>query len=171
MDYKYLNQHLRDKISPFPTYRWAVTGVLALLYVIRLINIKSHAVITYCALVYLLHAFILFATPKDNSIPSPFENSTNEEEDNYIPSNIDNDFKPYVRRLPEYDFWVFTSEIVGVSYFLTFFSFTSIPVFVPILIIYFVFILLMTFWKLYKHSRKFQYNIFMSLSSKKALDQ
>lgn len=166
MDLETLNQLVTDRLSPQLTFRWGFTGTLVLLYIYRIIKIKSHAVVTYCAAVYFLHAFILFATPKDQNIPDPFE-ATNEDE--YNPSNIDNDFKPYVRRLPEYSFWVFATQIVLSAFALTLFEFADIPVFIPILVMYFVFIVCMTTYKLRAHSRKFRYNLFFS--SKSSLDQ
>jgi hypothetical protein len=166
MDWEGLNQLMTDKLSPLQTPRWGFTGTLVLLYIYRIIMIRTHAVVTYCAAVYLLHAFILFATPKDQNIPDPFE-ATNEDE--YNPSNIDNDFKPYVRRLPEYSFWIFTTQIVSAAFALTLFDFTDIQVFIPILVMYFVFIVCMTAYKLWVHSHKFKYNLFSS--SKSSLDQ
>lgn len=166
MDWEALRQLMTDKLSPRPTLRWGLTGTLVLLYICRITRIKSHAVVTYCAAVYLLHAFILFATPKDQNIPDPFDTANDDE---YNPSNIDNDFRPYVRRLPEYSFWVFVTQIVMSALLLTLFDFTNIPVFIPILVMYFIFIVCMTAYKLWVHSQKFKYNLFFS--SKSSLDQ
>lgn len=165
MEWEAFGQLMTDKLSPLPAYRWGFTGALVLLYAYRIFIIKSHAVVTYCAAVYLLHAFILFATPKDQSIPDPFE----EVDEEYNPSNIDNDFRPYVRRLPEYSFWVFATQIVLTAFFLTLLDFMDIPVFIPILAMYFIFIVCMTAYKLWVHSHKFKYSLFFS--SKSSLDQ
>lgn len=165
MEWEALSQLMMDKLSPLPALRWGFTAVLMFLYVCRIIKIKTYAVVTYCAAVYLLHAFILFATPKDQSIPDPFE----EVDDEYNPSNIDNDFRPYVRKLPEYSFWVFATQIITTAFILTMFDFMDIPVFMPILVMYFVFIVCMTAYKLWIHSHKFKYNLFFS--TKSSLDQ
>lgn len=166
MDLNALNQILEDKLSPHIYQRWTVTCIAILLYIYRILKIQTHAVITYCVGVYLLHHFILFVTPKDDSIPDPFENT---EEDDYNPRNIDNDFKPYVRKLPEFQFWKFCTQAVCISYFLTLFSFTIIPVFPLILVIYFVFIVGMTAYKLSIHSKKYKYSLFSS--DKSSLNQ
>jgi len=164
MDSKYFSQFFQDKLAPFPLQRWIATGILVLFYICRICVKRTHAVVTYVAAVYLLHAFILFESPKDSNIPSFYENE-NIGEDDYNPSNIDNDFKPYVRKLPEFTFWGFTTQIIFAAFFLTFFEMADIPVFIPILAIYFVFILVMTLYKLVLHSRKFKYSLFWSRKS------
>lgn len=157
MDFNSLNQLAEDYLSPNIVPRWIFTGFLVFVYIYRVAKIRTHAVITYCIGVYLLHSFILFVTPKDDSIPDPFENV---EDDDYNPRNIDNDFRPYVRKLPEFQFWKFCVQAISISYFLTFFPFTNLPVFPRILVIYFVFIVLMTAYKLALHSKKYKYSIF-----------
>lgn len=159
MDWNTINQIFEDKISPLIYPRWILTGCLIIAYIRRVVKIGTHAVISYLVGVYLLHSFILFVTPKDDSIPDPFENV---EDDDYNPRNIDNDFKPYVRKLPEFQFWKLSTQAVCVSYFLTYFPFIDIPVFLPILVIYSVFIVIMTIFKLNMHSRKYKYNFFYS---------
>jgi len=166
MDLNSLNQLFEDSLSPLLYPRWIFTSFLLLAYIYRIFKIKSHAVISYCVGIYLLHSFILFVTPKDENIPDPFENV---EDDDYNPRNIDNDFKPYVRKLPEFQFWKFCTQAISISYFLTLFSFTIIPVFPLVLIIYFIFIVLMTIYKLHMHSKKYKYSIFFS--GKSTLEQ
>lgn len=163
MDLQALSQFMMNKLSPHPKIRWVCFAALASLYIIKAIMTQTHAVITYCAAVYLLHAFILFATPKDQNIPEIFDT---ENEDDYKPSNISNDFEPYVRKLPEYSFWLFSLQIVSLAFFLTLFDFTDITVFTPVLVIYFIFIFCMTIYKLLMHSRKYKYNLIFWNKSK-----
>lgn len=157
MRLKELEQILMDKLSPCLKLRWAITGIIVAIYIIRIAIVRKYAVITYFSGIYLLHNFILFATPNDDSIPDPFS-------DNYTGEithpTIDNDFKPYVRKLPEYSFWLFSTGFICTAFFLTLFDFTDIPVFTPLLIFYFIFIFLITGVKMYYNSRLFKYNIF-----------
>lgn len=154
MDFEIYAQYITDKLYPYIYQRWTFTGAIAMTYLIRIIRKQSHAVITYCVGIYLLHSFILFVTPKDENIPDPFENI---EEEEYNPRNIDNEFMPYIRKMPEFNFWLTCTQIVSVSLFLIHFDFTDIPAFTPILVLYFIFVLGMTFYKLWIHSKKYKY--------------
>ncbi|ELA42840.1 uncharacterized protein VICG_00155 [Vittaforma corneae ATCC 50505] len=166
MDFGTLDQYIADNLSPLIYPRWTFTGFLLLLYIRRILRIKTHSVVTYFVGVYLLHATILFLTPKDENIPDPFENT---EDESYNPRNIDNDFRPYVRRLPEFDFWKMCSQIIAVAFFITYFPFLDLPVYAPILVLYFIFIVSITCYKLWMHSKKFRYNLFFI--SKSSLEQ
>lgn len=157
MDFELLSQYVSDHLSPLIYPRWISTALLLLYYIRRITIIKTHSVVTYFIGVYLLHATILFLTPKDENIPDPFENV---EDESYNPRNIDNDFRPYVRRLPEFDFWKTCTQILVMAYFITLFPFLNLPVYVPMLVIYFVFVVCVTCYKLWQHSKKFKYSLF-----------
>lgn len=163
MDLGSLAQITQDKLAPKPNIRWGFTLLLVVLYALKVIISQSHALISYCVGVYLVHGFIMFATPKDDRIPDPFEIEADDTE--YCPLNIDNDLKPFIRNMPEYSFWVFCTKIIGISLFLTFFAFTDIPVYVPILVVYFIFMMIVTGFKLWQHSRKYNYNPFFQSKS------
>jgi len=157
MDLETLGQYVMDNLSPLVYPRWIFSGLLLLLYIRRIVKIESHSVLTYFVGIYLLHAGILFLTPKDENIPDPFENT---EDESYNPRNIDNDFRPYVRRLPEFDFWKASIQIILSAYFLTYFAILNFPVYTPILVVYFIFFVGMTCYKLWTHSKKFRYSLF-----------
>lgn len=166
MNLNSMNQLLEDTLSPHLYPRWTFTVFTLLIYAKRIFKIKSHAGLSYCVGVYLLHSIILFVTPKDENIPDLFENVEDEE---YNPRNIDNDFRPYVRKLPEFQFWKFSAQVICIAYFLTFFSFTIFPLSPYVLITYFISIVLMTIYKIHIHSKKYKYNIFFS--GKSTLEQ
>ncbi|KAM0681706.1 hypothetical protein GINT2_000220 [Glugoides intestinalis] len=163
MEFDAFGQYVIDNLSPLIRARWTFTAFLMIVYIRQIVIIKSHDVITYCVGIYLLHAFVLFVTPKDDNIPSPFENDDDEE--NYTPMNINNDFRPYVRKLPEFSFWQMCTQIILISYFLTFFPFTDLPVYRPVLVVYSIFILFMTTYKLRMHSKKFKYDLLFTRKS------
>lgn len=154
---KNIDQYVSDLISPYPKQRWMLTAILSLAYIYIVLIKQTHVVITYTAGVYLLQSFILFVTPNDNNIPDPFEPGY---EENYTPSNIDNDYKPYVRKLSEYTFWLFTVQVISAVIVLVQFEFTDIPVYTPILATYFAFMLIVTLYTVFTHSKKYKYNLF-----------
>lgn len=67
------------------------------------------------------------------------------------------EFRPFVRRLPEFKFWynAITSLLFGL--FCTLFSFLDIPVFWPILLMYFVLLFALTMRRQIQHMIKYKY--------------
>lgn len=146
-----------DKMVPKKTYRWTFAGVVFLLYMARILYIQSHYLITYCLSLYLLHGLIVFLTPKNEDIPDIFDDVDTEFEP---PANIDNEFRPFIRRLPEFQFWWFFLRLVGMAFTATFFDIFDIPACVPVLIVYFAVILILTVRGLLRHMKKYKYNPF-----------
>lgn len=158
MDLKTLQQIYLDKLAPKPELRWGITTVVFIFYFIRICRTEAFYLITYCLGIYLLHALILFLTPKGEAIPDPFENI---EDDDYVPETIDNEFKPFVRNLPEFDFWMFVTKIIALAFVATYFDILDIPVYTPILVIYFIFMVVFTGKRLIAHMKKYNYNPFL----------
>jgi len=57
-----------------------------------------------------------------------------------LPMDKRDEFQPFIRRLPEFSFWLESCKATGVALCATFLPFLDIPVFVPILVIYFMFL-------------------------------
>ncbi|KAI4290746.1 hypothetical protein PAPHI01_0020 [Pancytospora philotis] len=160
MDYDALKQLATDKFAPHPRARWCVFAAMALIYLARIYRSGDHHLLTYVVGVYLFHAFILFATPKNDEIPDPFDEEVDlEAEDAYQPINTANNLRPFVRNMPEFTFWWYSLFTLVVSFLLTFTQFTNIPVCTPILVVYFIFMVCTTLVRLLKHSKKYNYNI------------
>lgn len=161
MDIATINQLMMDKLAPYPLYRWVAFAICLLIYLFKILLTGTHHLITYVVGVYLFHGLVLFLTPKDESIPDPFEEEEDSQnDDNYQPVNVDNNLRPFVRNLPEYSYWLFSMKIFLVSFLLTFTQFTDIPICTPILVVYFIFMVFATVIKLYNHSRKYNYSLF-----------
>jgi hypothetical protein len=164
MDFKMIQQVLLDKLAPQIAYRWIFTAFIAFIFLLRIILKNSFYLITYCVGIYLIHSTIMFLTPKGNDIADPFESyeQNKDEEDDYEPELIDNQYKPIVRNMPEFEYWKFTTKIISGALFGTFFDFLDIPVYTPILLIYFVVMLSLTVKCLLQHMKKYNYNPFTS---------
>ena len=125
-------QHYRkfvDDMGPYVWQRWASTGVFALLYLWRVGSLHGYYLVTYALGIFLLNQLMLFLSPKvdpvgEESLPLPLSNS------------LDDDFRPFVRALPEKEFWLRSTIALVFSMFCTFLPFLNIPVFWPILVIY-----------------------------------
>lgn len=55
-----------------------------------------------------------------------------------LPTRANEEFRPFIRRLPEFKFWYSVVKSTLLSIFLTFFQFFDVPVFWPILVLYFI---------------------------------
>ncbi|EPR78825.1 Retention in endoplasmic reticulum 1-like protein [Spraguea lophii 42_110] len=158
MELTTLFNHYLDKITPKRLERWIGFTLLEIFFLLRIYILNSHHLVTYIVSVYLLHSLVMFLTPRDESIPDPFEEFDEYEE--YIPQTVDDEFRPFLRRLPEFDFWCRSMGLILFAWFTTFFSFFNITVYVPILILYFIFMIFLTAHKMYKHIKKYHYNPF-----------
>merc|ERR1719446_1574244 len=67
------------------------------------------------------------------------------------------DFRPFSRKLPEFKFWLNALRAISASLVLTFFSVFDLPVFWPILLAYFILLLVLTMKDRVKHMYKFNY--------------
>jgi hypothetical protein len=65
--------------------------------------------------------------------------------------------KPFQRRLPEFQFWYSFVKAVTIAFFMTFFHVFNIPVFWPILLLYFIALFVMTMKQRIMHMAKHHY--------------
>lgn len=119
--------------------------MLVLLYLLRVYMISGFYIITYALGIYLLHLFIGFLSPKTD-IDRPI-----------LPTGGDDEGKGFERRLSEFKMWWSLVKAVAISFFLTFIPFFDIPVFWPILVIYFFALCFMTMRRQIAHMIKFRY--------------
>ncbi|KAF0415586.1 RER1-like protein [Gigaspora margarita] len=112
----------------------------------------------YVALgIYLLNLFLAFLQPKfDPSLEMDIAESEVEEGPS-LPTKADEEFRPFIRRLPEFKFWHSSTKAVIISLICTFFSMFDIPVFWPILLIYFCILFAITMKRQIKHMIKYKY--------------
>lgn len=68
-----------------------------------------------------------------------------------------NEFKPFFRRLPEFQFWYSSTNATLIALFLTLFSFFDIPVYWPVLLFYFIILFVLTMKKQIQHMVRYRY--------------
>ncbi|ORY96417.1 golgi membrane protein [Syncephalastrum racemosum] len=150
-------QRLLDQVTPFVQYRWIGFAVLMLLFITRILYAQGWYIVTYALGIYLLNLFLAFLTPKfDPSIDLDTQ-ETEMEEGPSLPTKADEEFKPFIRRLPEFKFWYSATKATAISLFCSFFSIFDIPVFWPILLIYFCILFAITMRRQIKHMIKYRY--------------
>lgn len=61
-----------------------------------------------------------------------------------LPSQKDDEFRPFVRRLPEWNFWLSSTRAVSIAIVCSLFEAFDVPVYWPILVLYFCILFALT---------------------------
>ncbi|KAH9424440.1 retention in endoplasmic reticulum protein 1 [Dermatophagoides pteronyssinus] len=115
-------QGLLDYSTPHIAYRWIFTTVLLLIFMCRVIIYQGFYIITYALGIYYLNMLIAFLTPKIDPAVYDFE-----DEGPSLPTSANEEFRPFIRRLPEFKFWYSSTIATLISLICTFFEFCNIP--------------------------------------------
>ena len=142
----------RDKIIAYKGIRWSVVLVLAIIYFIRMFYKKGYYALTYCIGIHFLNSFIGFISPLDDPEDEDLNNG-----DSYLPQKNNEEFRPFQRKVKEYSFWSIMFWTFMVSIPMTFFEAFNIPVFWPLLLVYFILIIFLIMKKQIKHMIKYKY--------------
>lgn len=146
-------QYYLDRLTPHTTGRWAVFVVLTLLYTLRVFLLQGWYIVTYALGIYLLNLFIAFLTPKiDPALPD-----SSDDDGPALPTKSNEEFRPFMRRLPEFKFWYSAVKAVVVGMICTCFDALNVPVFWPILVMYFIILFTITMKRQIKHMIKYRY--------------
>lgn len=138
-----------DKSTPHTVLRWVGFVVLLMLYGLRVWLLQGYYIVTYGLGIYLLNLFIGFLQPQDDmEADGPGLPVGGEDPD---------DFHPFMRRVPEFKFWLSATKAVCISCCMTLFSFFDIPVFWPILLLYFIVLFTITMKRQIEHMIKYSY--------------
>lgn len=141
-------QYHLDKSSPHLLARWISLGVVLLLYVLRIWWLRGFYIVTYGLAIYNLNLVLGFLTPQvDPEL----------EEGPELPTKSDQEFRPFIRRLPEFKFWYASLKSFVIGLGMTFFSIFDVPVFWPILLMYWLLLAFVTLKRQIKHMIKYKY--------------
>ena len=146
-------QRFEDAIVPHRALRWAVAFIFFMLYWIRVLSIEGFYVVTYAMHLHLLYIAIVFVTP----LSDPARDNREEDDGMALPSSAGDEFKPFVSKMGEFKAYRGVMRIMGICFFLTFIPLLDIPVFWPILLIYFVALFVSEMSGRIKHMVKFKY--------------
>eukprot|EP00397_Hematodinium_sp_SG-2012_P064893 GEMP01092805.1.p1 GENE.GEMP01092805.1~~GEMP01092805.1.p1 ORF type:complete len:210 (+),score=18.36 GEMP01092805.1:24-632(+) len=138
--------HRLDKLHPWSRARWSVFGTLILFFLYRVVSLHGFYIIAYAYGIYILNLTIGFLSP-----------ATDPELDFEIPAEESREFRPFVRRLPEFKFWWAGTKWLILAVFLTFIPACDLPVFWPILVGYFCVLAFVTMKDRVKHMIKYKY--------------
>nr|CAG4644383.1 EOG090X0FVI [Lepidurus arcticus] len=145
-------QLLLDKWTPHLISRWVFAVVLILAFLIRVFLAQGWYIITYALGIYHLNLFIAFLSPKIDPAMD-----LDEDDGPGLPTSAKEEFRPFIRRLPEFKFWhsVVKSTVIGIC--CTLFEALNVPVFWPILVMYFITLFCITMKRQIKHMIKYRY--------------
>lgn len=93
-------QYLLDKTTPLVLYRWISLAAIACIYALRVYFVQGFYIITYGLGIYILQLLIAFLSPQvDPEIQELAADGPS------LPTRGSDEFRPFVRRLPEFKFW------------------------------------------------------------------
>ncbi|XP_033763184.1 protein RER1-like isoform X2 [Pecten maximus] len=141
-----------DRTTPHTSIRWISTTVLSVAYCVRVVLLQGWYIVTYALGIYLLNMFLAFLTPQVD--PALVEDDADGPS---LPTRANEEFKPFMRRLPEFKFWYSATKAISIAMFCTFFEAFNIPVFWPILVMYFIILFVITMKRQIKHMIKYRY--------------
>ena len=120
---------------------------MAFVYLIRISFLHGWYIVTYGLGIYNLNLIIGFLSPQ---VDPATEGPT-------LPTKGNEEFKPFVRRLPEFKCWYRSVKSFCIAFCMTFFSVFDVPVFWPILLMYWCMLFFMTMKQQIKHMIKHKY--------------
>ncbi|XP_034941575.1 protein RER1 [Chelonus insularis] len=145
-------QSYLDLWTPHVFTRWLFAGALLVIFVLRILLSQGWYIIIYALGIYHLNLFIGFLTPKSDPAME-FDDGDGPE----LPTKANEEFKPFMRRLPEFKFWYSVTKSTVIALICTMFNVFNIPVFWPILVMYFITLFCITMKRQIKHMIKYRY--------------
>ncbi|CAG2054985.1 unnamed protein product [Timema podura] len=132
-------QSLLDDVTPYHKSRWVFAALLVLGFLARVFLLQGWYIITFS---YLIDHVILGFGADDGP---------------ELPTRANEEFRPFIRRLPEFKFWYSVTKSTVIAVICTFFDCFNIPVFWPILVMYFITLTCITMKRQIKHMIKYRY--------------
>jgi len=134
-----------DKTTLYVKGRWGFFAVLLCVLASRIYALQGFFLVAYACSIYLLNLVLGFLTP---AVDPAFEARRSEDT---------GDFRPFVRQLPEFKFWQDACKSVLLSLVVTLFPCCDLPVFWPVLLVYFLLLTFFTLKERIKHMIRHRY--------------
>ncbi|GAW00547.1 retrieval of early ER protein Rer1 [Lentinula edodes] len=155
-------QQILDRWTPHIMYRWLGTAGILSLFFLRIVLSQGWFIVCYAYAIYLLNLLLAFLQPKfDPSLQEDLLADEIEEGGtpmtSPLPSARDDEFRPFVRRLPEWQFWLSATRATLIAIGCTLFEMFDVPVYWPILVVYFFVLFALTMRRQIQHMIKYKY--------------
>lgn len=96
-------QAFLDASVPHVATRWAFFVFVVVLYTVRVLLLQGFYIVTYGIGIFNLNLIIGFLTPAYDP----------EQDGPTLPTTTETEFKPFVRRVPEFKFWCVEADAVS----------------------------------------------------------
>lgn len=136
-----------DATTLYPKTRWLLFFFFLGLYTLRVYYLVAYFVVTYGLGIYLLNLLIGFLSPQIDP----------ETEEFVLPVRESEEYRPFQRQLPEFKCWLQGMRAVLIAIGMTFFPIFDLPVFWPILLVYFILLFILTMKQQIKRMIKYKY--------------
>jgi len=148
-----------DDSTRYVLARWIGFAFITMIYLGRILWAQGWYIVTYALAIYHLNLLLAFLTPKIDPAMAEFEAAEEAAEDEgmALPTRQNDEFRPFIRRLPEFKFWYSATKATVIAFVCTFFDFFNIPVFWPILVMYFITLFCITMKRQIKHMIRYRY--------------
>ncbi|OJD17053.1 hypothetical protein AJ78_02848 [Emergomyces pasteurianus Ep9510] len=146
-----------DAVTPYAAYRWIGTGVLLLVFFLRIIMAQGWYIVAYTLGIYLLNLFLAFLQPKFDPSLTQDEGLEDGENQSPLPTKQDDEFRPFIRRLPEFKFWHSATRAITIGFLCSWWEIFNIPVFWPVLVVYWLLLFGLTMRRQIQHMIKYRY--------------
>ncbi|MCJ1373696.1 retention in endoplasmic reticulum protein 1 [Loxospora ochrophaea] len=148
-----LYQAYLDKSTPYTTYRWVGTAALLLIFLLRIVFSQG-----WYIGIYLLNLFLAFLQPKfDPSLTQDEGMEDGSANSPSLPVKQDEEFRPFIRRLPEFKFWHSATRAIAIGFCCTWSEIFNVPVFWPVLVVYWIILFTLTMRRQIQHMVKYRY--------------
>ncbi|CAK7203442.1 retention in endoplasmic reticulum protein 1 [Sporothrix eucalyptigena] len=150
-------QALLDQSTPYVTYRWIGTGTFLVVFFLRILLAQGWYIVAYGLGIYLLNLFLAFLSPKFDPSNEALDNEMEDGTASSLPTKQDEEFRPFIRRLPEFKFWHSATRAIAISFMCSWFPIFDVPVFWPVLVMYWIILFVLTMRKQIQHMIKYRY--------------
>ncbi|EKX73261.1 conserved hypothetical protein [Theileria equi strain WA] len=168
------HQLFLDHTVKYVTLRWMYFGFISTLFWIYIFTVNTHYVIAYMYAVFLLNLLLRFITPlsfddlcaaqEDANGGTILPCSENDAKKSGVATrnnakSKDNvyEFKPFLRQMNEFTFWLSATRITYIALCSLFFEFLDLPVFWPLLVLYFALLFTTTMNQQIRNMIKYKY--------------
>jgi hypothetical protein len=100
--------------------------------------------VAYSLGIYLLNLFLAFLQPKFDPSNEAIDNDMEDGAAGGLPTKQDEEFRPFIRRLPEFKFWHSATRAIAIGFVCSWFSIFNVPVFWPVLVVYWLILFTLT---------------------------
>lgn len=103
-------QYYLDKSTPFVLYRWIALLCVVFIYILRIYFVQGFYVVSYAVGIYILNLLIGFLSPQVDPELQALDDAPT------LPVRASDEFRPFVRRLPEFKFWCVFLIVLNLLY-------------------------------------------------------